>query len=459
MRRTETSRGLTLTRRQMIGVAGALAATCLFSGTRAARAEGADEKPAGSPSDSEGALFAARARDDGDGNPNLWGFIDATGAWVIEPQFDDVASEPGPSYDVGAGVSPLETVYDALYTECMGLTPGVFDGRLAAVKDEESGLWGYIDRTGAWAIEPAYENAGTFSPDGFAVVVSDGDIHFIREDRSDAFGALAARSATPFCGGVAFVQDGGTKQWACIDVDGEWALESGEDKAHPYVYDSPVFFSEGVGLTRGSDGLAYVDNTGAVQLDFPARARDGYSTRMCVFHQGYMFYMGFFYDKTGKLVKGSARVEHNSELGDSVHGTVDAPPFEREDAPYFASNGLAGVKDYDLTLAGYIDETGEWAIRPQFLEAEPFGEGLAAVRDWATDEYGFINEAGEWVITPRLSVVGWPFKGGLVYGETLSETDHSGWIDQTGSWVCDWGSDAEASGSEGSEDEEMSEND
>ena len=112
MRRTETSRGLTLTRRQMIGVAGALAATCLFGGTRVAHAEGADEKPAGSPSDSEGALFAARARDDS-GNPNLWGFIDATGAWVIEPQFEDVASEPGPSYDVGAGVNPLETVYDA----------------------------------------------------------------------------------------------------------------------------------------------------------------------------------------------------------------------------------------------------------------------------------------------------------------------------------------------------------
>lgn len=107
----------------------------------------------------------------------------------------------------------------------------------------------------------------------------------------------------------------------------------------------------------------------------------------------------------------------------------------------------------------FYDKTGEWAIRPQFLKAEPFGEGLAAVMDWATEEYGFINEAGEWVITPRLSVVGWPFKGGLVYGETLSETDHSGWIDQTGSWVCDWGSAAEASGSEDSEDEEMSEND
>lgn len=113
MRRTGTSRGLTPTRRQMIGVAGALAATCLLSGTRVARAEGADEKLAGSPSDFEGALFAARARDDDGGNPNLWGFIDATGAWVIEPQFEDVASEPRPSYDVGAGVSPLETVYDA----------------------------------------------------------------------------------------------------------------------------------------------------------------------------------------------------------------------------------------------------------------------------------------------------------------------------------------------------------
>ena len=122
--------------------------------------------------------------------------------------------------------------------------------------------------------EGADEKAGMFSPDGFAVVTSDGDIHFIREDGSDAFGALAARSAMPFCGGVAFVQDGGTEQWACIDVDGEWALESGEDKAHPYVYDASVFFSEGVGLTRGSDGLAYVDNAGsAARLSGPRQGR------------------------------------------------------------------------------------------------------------------------------------------------------------------------------------------
>ena len=135
-------------------------------------------------------------------------------------------------------------------------------------------------------------------------------------------------------------------------------------------------------------------------------------------------------------------------LSPAPHQTAPAPPFARDARPRFASNGLAGVADFDLTLAGYIDTTGEWAVDPQFESVEPFGEGLAAVGDWASGEYGYIDEQGEWAITPRFSSVGWPFKGGLAYVMTREESsslstvesyDHQGWINASGEWVCEWG--------------------
>ena len=448
------ARALACTRRQALGVAALAVGSLVLGSPRAAWAAGDEEgETRTGEADGGGTLFAALRRDDT--GKALWGFVDGTGAWVIEPRFSDVASKPGRLKEAGAGVSPLEPDYDCLYTECMGLTPGVFDGKLAAARDDGSGQWGYVDRTGSWVINAIYDLAGTFTPDGFAVVLLDEEIHYIREDGSDAFGALVPASATPFCGGLASVQDArGDNLWACINTDGDWALESAKDTAHPYVYDAPLCFSEGVGLTRGSDGLVYVDADGAAQLDFPTHPFDRYGTSDCVFHQGHMFYMGFFYDKEGTPIKESVRIERNVELGGVVKGTVEAPPFEREGNPYFASNGFAGVNDYDLTLAGYIDEKGEWVIRPQFLRAEPFGEGLAAVQEWATRDYGFIDESGEWVITPRFSSVGWPFRGGLVYADVSDDSSerHSGWIDRTGSWVCDWGSDAENDEDDGKDD-------
>lgn len=57
-------------------------------------------------------------------------------------------------------------------------------------------LWGFVDKTGAWVIDPQFETACQFS-EGFALVQdSSGDIHFITPDGTDPFGALDCLTAT-----------------------------------------------------------------------------------------------------------------------------------------------------------------------------------------------------------------------------------------------------------------------
>lgn len=56
--------------------------------------------------------------------------------------------------------------------------------------------------------------------------------------------------------------------------------------------------------------------------------------------------------------------------------------------------------DYDKDKWGYIDETGEYAIEPQFRFADYFSDGLARVNDWDTGLNGYIDGSGEYAIEP-----------------------------------------------------------
>lgn len=53
---------------------------------------------------------------------------------------------------------------------------------------------------------------------------------------------------------------------------------------------------------------------------------------------------------------------------------------------------------------GYIDETGEYVIEPQFKYAGYFSEGLAAVQNKTTRLWGYIDSSGEYVIEPQFFV-------------------------------------------------------
>ncbi len=61
-------------------------------------------------------------------------------------------------------------------------------------------------------------------------------------------------------------------------------------------------------------------------------------------------------------------------------------------------------------LWGFIDISGDWAIKPQFFKAMPFHEGLAAVRE--LNRWGYVNMDGEWVIEPEYEMAS-SFEEGL----------------------------------------------
>lgn len=72
--------------------------------------------------------------------------------------------------------------------------------------------------------------------------------------------------------------------------------------------------------------------------------------------------------------------------------------------------GMARFRIFENNRHGFIDETGNIAIPPQYLSAHDFSEGSCAVR--IGGKYGYINPEGEVCIAPIYDFA-YPFKKGL----------------------------------------------
>lgn len=64
---------------------------------------------------------------------------------------------------------------------------------------------------------------------------------------------------------------------------------------------------------------------------------------------------------------------------------------------YTFSEGLCIAEDVSTGLYGYINENGEWVIKPQYKKAESFSEGYATVVD-SNENCKVINKKGEVVL-------------------------------------------------------------
>lgn len=83
---------------------------------------------------------------------------------------------------------------------------------------------------------------------------------------------------------------------------------------------------------------------------------------------------------------------------------------------------------------GYIDESGSFAISPQFLQAHSFSNGLAAVSPDDSGLFGFIDLSGRFVIPVIFGGAGAFGREGLA---PVCDADSGRWgfIDWTGEWV------------------------
>ena len=110
-----------------------------------------------------------------------WGYLDRSGAWVLEPKFEKA--------------SP-------------------FSDGLALVCSKSNGLFGFINRSGAWVIEPQYDQAADKFSEGLARVEVNGKYGFIDKngtmvvepqyDNADSF----SEGLAPFMGKVTYLKRG-----------------------------------------------------------------------------------------------------------------------------------------------------------------------------------------------------------------------------------------------------------
>ena len=188
-----------------------------------------------------GGLAVAKAKISGQ-----WGYVDETGAFVIQPQFDSadefssglaaVSVQGTWFYVTPSGTIALVTPYYRAYafTE---------DG-LALVQEKRDGRYGYIDRTGQEVIPPQYPEARRFSQ-GLAPVRVGDRWGYITTSGATAISPRYTE-AYPFVGGRALVLDG-LSSYFFIDSTGERAHDS------PFVMAES--FSDGVAIV--GDGLKY----------------------------------------------------------------------------------------------------------------------------------------------------------------------------------------------------------
>ena len=119
-------------------------------------------------------LFIAQVEE---GGP--YGIVDASGSWVVEPAYKEIEPQP-------VAENPL-IAFQGVDSELWGMAASpeevgahtterfesVFlDARdsMFPAQDPESHLWGHIDSSGKWVIEPVYRNVRYFSPIGLAAV-------------------------------------------------------------------------------------------------------------------------------------------------------------------------------------------------------------------------------------------------------------------------------------------------
>ncbi len=201
---------------------------------------------------------------------------------------------------------------------------------------------GYVDKTGAWVIEPR-----------------------------DWFGQ-------GFNDGCAIVQPS-TGGWGVIDKTGAWIVRPQELCIYSY--------SDGLAVTgRVIDDIgtladcSYLDTTGKVAIPGPFAGAQPFSEGLAPITQDGSTWQ--FIDRTGKIVIGT----HFQQVGGFSQGLA-------------AVSVVSGLNS-ELHVWGYIDKTGAWVIEPQFESAGGFGPGGLARVHLPDESPYYIDMTGKAVWPP-----------------------------------------------------------
>ncbi|WP_426984161.1 WG repeat-containing protein [Brevibacillus borstelensis] len=258
----------------------------------------------------------------------------------------------------------------------------------APVKTAEGTKWGYIDRNGRFIISPRFDYAEDFQNNGLAVVQANNHSGLINQLGIFVVGPIY-QSIAPFSEGRAAVVD--DRGFRVIDERGNMLT------AMPYSYIGT--YKEGRAVftkvdAQGRSHYGYLDLSGT-EIIPPVymSANDFQDGRALVQVREGEFAL---IDRSGKAL-------HSYQ-----HPYVGPP-----------GDGLLAFSETESGPKGYINESGEVVIPPQFSVALPFEAGRAIVnasRDFSENLYGLIDKTGAYVIKPEYNDINMLGAGRLAVG-------------------------------------------
>lgn len=379
--------------------------------------------------------------------PTHTGTSERTGTFAINPQFDRA--------------------------------PRVFSEGLAAVRigDDNTGKYGYIDKTGKMVIAPQFDWALEFSEGLAKIVIANRDGYIDKTGKIVIVPQFA--NALRFHDGVAIVASSyGAKGVGVIDTTGrmiasglDGAAEFSEGLALFQVVEQQEAGNQSIGsfsmIQNAADYVTpkgrfgYINKAGSVVItpEFYGAGQFGdaqqFSEGLAALRIGGPAGKYGYIDKTGKVAI-PAQFDWASKFSNGL-ARVMIGTGEMARSTFMDKSGtmLAGQFDYvgfegfseDLAVAvvgrgaaarfGYIDRTGKVVITPQFSEARAFAEGLARVRigDEQTGKFGYIDKNGRMTIAPQYDNAG-SFVDGLAWVKIGSgAVAKYGYIDTSGKAV------------------------
>jgi len=328
-----------------------------------------------------------------------WGFIDASGKVVVQPQFLRVGefSEGIASVTV-PGLTDEDRIFDRNargfidergdFAIGPGSPPGYtfpeyrndyyygdfHDGRARFWVGDASGFGGYIDRTGKLAIPPKYADVNDFSQ-GLACVSlprTDGSpfgptlAGFINQNGEYVIPPDRDFVALGFSEGlcVISIQDDAGWHNSVINLKGETVIP-------PYLYTGISDFVSGVSRVVRDGKVGCIDNEGdiVIPIEFDQLWEFEHSNLTTGEKDGKKYIV----NKTGRCVKEIA-LDKEVDLGR-------------------LRSGLATVESQNKL--GYVDAEGELVIPMHFDRGEEFRGELAYVETGS--DKGYINQRGEFV--------------------------------------------------------------
>ena len=304
-----------------------------------------------------------------------WGLINRTGRVVVTPRFDELARESATVFGAPQKIWQAMTLLGSRPTsdELVGVRQGK--------------QWGFVNRDDGMALAAAFDGVGWFGPEGLAAAERRGKWGFI--DRAGRFVIEPQFDYVyNFACGLAHVQKGRrSPKWGLIDTSGRFVL-------------APTF-----DLIREPCYWALVSSHGDPERSSRYNAKS-YNT-----------------DLIGVVAGG--RLGYANRQGD----IVIEPTFVGQSDLTFRE-GLKRVRLNAGDKVGYIDQTGRFAIPPQFDEAQEFFEGRAFVQ--LGTRSGYIDTTGKFLEDQR--------PGNREYSDGLATHrigDKVGFIDRSGTVVIE----------------------